>query len=364
MSRETDRMPDLILFAAALLLVSLGLVMVFSSSSVLAMAETGDAFFYLKRQLIGVAVGMIAMLVIMQIDYHIYQRFAILAVVVAYILLIAVLVIGTDISGSRRWINLRVINLQPSELAKLALVNFVAAYAASRPHEMKNFWKGVATPLLVAAVFFGLIILEPDFGTAISMAGTAVIMLFACGARLGHLVLVGIMSLPLFGAMIWLEPYRMERILSFLDPWADPMNTGWNIIQSLLAIGSGGLFGLGLGSSRQKFFYLPEQHTDFIFAILGEELGFLGSIVTLVLFFVLAWRGFRIALRSPDLFGCFLAVGITSMIILQAILNIGVVSGILPVTGVTLPLISFGSSSMVVTLAGVGILLNISKQTR
>mgnify|MGYP001036907657 CR=1 FL=1 len=364
MSRETYRMPDLLLFAAALLLVSLGLVMVFSASSVMAMAETGDPFHYLKRQLVGVVVGMIGMLVIMQIDYRIYQRFAILGVAIAYILLITVLAVGTDISGSRRWINLGIINLQPSELAKLALVNFVAAYAASHPQEMKSFWRGVVPPLLVTAGFFGLIILEPDFGTAVSMAGTAIVMLFACGARFVHLFLLALMAIPLFGAIIWLEPYRMERILSFLDPWADPMNTGWNIIQSLLAIGSGGLFGLGLGSSRQKFFYLPEQHTDFIFAILGEELGFLGSIITLLLFFLLAWRGFRIALRAPDLFGCFMAVGVTSMIILQAVLNIGVVSGILPVTGVTLPFISYGSSSMVVTLASVGVLLNISKHCR
>lgn len=355
-------MPDLVLFAAALLLVSLGLVMVFSASSVMAMSETGDQFHYLKRQLMGVVVGTIAMLVIMQIDYHIYQRVAILGVVIAYILLAAVLILGTEISGSRRWINLRVINLQPSEIAKLALVNFIAAYAASHPQSMKNFWKGVIPPVAVTAGFFGLIILEPDFGTAVSMAGTVVIMLFACGTRLLHLFVLAGMAIPLFGVMVWLEPYRMERILSFLDPWADPMNTGWNIIQSLLAIGSGGLFGLGLGSSRQKFFYLPEQHTDFIFAILGEELGFLGTAVTLLLFFLLAWRGFRIALRANDLFGCFMAVGITSMIILQAVLNIGVVSGMLPVTGVTLPFISFGSSSMVITLAGVGILLNISKQ--
>lgn len=364
MSRDSYRMPDLLLFAAALLLVSLGLVMVFSASSVLAMAEIGDPFYYLKRQLIGVAVGMMAMLVIMQIDYHIYQRFAILGVAIAYILLIAVLVVGTEISGSRRWINLRIINLQPSELAKLALVNFIAAFAASRPQKMKSFWKGIMPPVLVTAGFFGLIILEPDFGTAVSMAGTAAIMLFACGTRILHLFLLAAMAVPVFGAMVWLEPYRMERILSFLNPWADPMNTGWNIIQSLLAIGSGGLFGLGLGSSRQKFFYLPEQHTDFIFAILAEELGLLGTVVTLFLFFVLAWRGFRIALRATDLFGCFLAVGTVSMIILQAVLNIGVVSGILPVTGVTLPFVSFGSSSMVITLAGVGILLNISKQIK
>ena len=364
MSRETYHMPDLLLFAAALLLVSLGLVMVYSASSVMALAETGDPLYYLKRQMIGMTLGTIAMLVLMQIDYRIYQRLAILGVVVAYGLLVAVLLVGTEISGSRRWIDLGVFNLQPSEVSKLALVNFIAAFAASRPQVMKNFWKGLVPPLLVTGVFFALVVAEPDFGTGVSMVGTAMVMLFACGARISHLIILGLLAIPLLGVLIWLEPYRMERILSFLDPWADPMNTGWNIIQSLLAIGSGGLFGLGLGSSRQKFFYLPEQHTDFIFAIIGEELGFLGSLAVLSLFSLFAWRGFRVAMRASDLFGCFLAVGITAMIIVQAALNIGVVSGVLPVTGVTLPFISFGSSSLVVSLAGVGVLLNISKGIR
>ncbi len=364
MSRGIYHMPDLLLFAAALLLVSLGLVMVYSASSVMALAETGDPLYYLKRQMIGMTLGTIAMLVIMQIDYRIYQRVAILGVAVAYGLLAAVLVVGAEISGSRRWIDLGVFNLQPSEVSKLALVNFIAAFAASRPQAMKSLWKGLLPPLVVTAGFFGLVLLEPDFGTGVSMVGTAMVMLFACGARISHLVILTLLSIPLLGVLIWLEPYRLERILSFLDPWADPMNTGWNIIQSLLAIGSGGLFGLGLGSSRQKFFYLPEQHTDFIFAIIAEELGFLGSLAVLCLFFLLAWRGFRVAMRAPDLFGSYLAVGITSMIVVQAVLNIGVVSGVLPVTGVTLPFISFGSSSLVVNLAGVGVLLNISRRTR
>ncbi|NLK08098.1 MAG: putative lipid II flippase FtsW [Firmicutes bacterium] len=354
-------MPDVLLFAAAFLLVGIGLIMVYSASSVMALAETGDSLHYLKRQLVGVVVGVIAMIVVMRVDYRLYQKVAILGVAVAYVLLVVVLLQGTKIAGSRRWINLGIINLQPSELAKLALVNFTAAFAASRPQDMRRFWKGLMWPLAVTGGFFVLIMLEPDFGTAVSMAGTSVVLLFACGVQASHIVGIGALALPLLGVIIWLEPYRLERILSFMDPWADPMNTGWNIIQSLLAIGSGGLFGLGLGSSRQKFFYLPEQHTDFIFAILSEELGLLGGLITLLLFFLLAWRGYRTALKAPDLFGCFLAVGITTMITLQAVLNMGVVSGILPVTGLTLPFISFGSSSLVVTLIGIGILLNISK---
>lgn len=364
MERDSYRMPDLVLFGTTLLLMTIGLIMVFSASSVMALAQTGDPYYYLKRQLLGVIVGTVGMLVVMRIDYRIYQRFANLGVAGACVLLILVLLMGAEISGSRRWINLGVVNVQPSELSKLAIVNFIAAYAAFRKQEIRSFLKGFLPPLLLVGINFGLIMLEPDFGTAVAIFGTAMLMLFASGARFLHLVAVGLLGIPAFGVLVWLEPYRMERILAFVNPWADPTDTGWNIIQSLLAIGSGGLFGLGLGNSRQKFFYLPEQHTDFIFSILGEELGFLGGIVVIFLIFLFAWRGLRIALRAPDFYGCILAVGITSMIVLQAILNIGVVTGSLPVTGMTLPFISFGSSSLVVSMVGVGILLNISQQIK
>ena len=258
-------MPDFLLFASALLLLSLGLVMVYSASSVMAMAETGDPLHYVKRQLVGVIVGTVAMLFLMQIDYRIYQRLANVGVALAYLLLVVVLIQGAEIGGSRRWLNLGLVNLQPSELSKLALVNFIAAYAASRPHDMKRFWRGLVPPLMVTAVFFALIMLEPDFGTAASITGTALIMLFACGARVLHLFGVGAAAVPLLGVMVWREPYRMERILSFRDPGLTD-EYGWNIIQSLLAIGTGGLFGWSLGSSRRSS--LPaEQHTDFIFAI-------------------------------------------------------------------------------------------------
>ena len=217
-------------------------------------------------------------------------------------------------------------------------------------------------PLLVMGVFFALIMMEPDLGTAATLAATTLIMLFASGAKIGHFFLLAIPAVPAFIALVLAEPYRLRRLMAFRDPWSDPLGAGFHIIQSLLALGSGGLFGLGLGRSRQKFWYLPEQHTDFIFAILGEELGFIGTFLVLVLFLLFAWRGLRIAMTAPDLFSSILSVGITAQIVLQAVVNIGVVSGTLPITGITLPLISYGGSSLLITLSAVGVLLNISRQ--
>jgi cell division protein FtsW len=215
--------------------------------------------------------------------------------------------------------------------------------------------------MAVVGFIFLLILAERDFGTSVALGLNAVVMLFAAGAQLWHLGLIALVAVPGLFLLIYLEPYRMRRITSFLNPWADPLGAGWNIIQSLYAIGSGGLFGLGLGAGRQKFAYLPEQHTDFIYAVLGEEMGFLGTATVALLFFVFAWRGYRTALRAPDLYGAMLAVGLTSMIVLQAFINMGVVTGSMPVTGITLPFISAGGSSLLVTLAAIGVLLNVSR---
>jgi len=268
------------------------------------------------------------------------------------------------VKGARAWINLGFMNFQPAEFTKLALINFTAAYLAFRRDRIRAFWKGLLPPLFVLGFIFGMIMLQPDFGTGVVILGSIVVMLFAGGANLAHLAAIGLSGVPLLAYMIYLRPYRLRRIVSFLDPWKDPLDSGWNIIQSLLAIGSGGLLGLGLGEGRQKFAYLPEQHTDFIFSILGEELGLLGGAIVLGLFFTLAWRGYRVALNAPDLFGSMLAVGITSVIFFQAMLNIGVATGSLPVTGVTLPFLSFGGTSLLASFAAIGVLLNISKSTR
>jgi cell division protein FtsW len=353
--------PDLILFLVTVALLSIGVIMVFSSSSIKALEELGDPYYYLKRQLFFAMLGIVAMIVVMNIDYKTYARWTVPFLVVSLVLLIMVPFIGAEISGSRRWLNLGLFNLQPSELGKLAMILFVANWVVKVKGRIQNFFV-LLVPLLVMGVFFALIMMEPDLGTAATLAATTLIMLFASGAKIGHFFLLAIPAVPAFIALVLAEPYRLRRLMAFRDPWSDPLGAGFHIIQSLLALGSGGLFGLGLGRSRQKFWYLPEQHTDFIFAILGEELGFIGTFLVLVLFLLFAWRGLRIAMTAPDLFSSILSVGITAQIVLQAVVNIGVVSGTLPITGITLPLISYGGSSLLITLSAVGVLLNISRQ--
>ncbi|HQD39054.1 MAG: putative lipid II flippase FtsW [Firmicutes bacterium] len=360
MKRESHG-PDLILFLVTVALLSIGVIMVFSSSSIKALEELGDPYYYLKRQLFFAMLGIVAMIVVMNIDYKTYARWTVPFLVVSLVLLIMVPFIGAEISGSRRWLNLGLFNLQPSELGKLAMILFVANWVVKVKGRIQNFFV-LLVPLLVMGVFFALIMMEPDLGTAATLAATTLIMLFASGAKIGHFFLLAIPAVPAFIALVLAEPYRLRRLMAFRDPWSDPLGAGFHIIQSLLALGSGGLFGLGLGRSRQKFWYLPEQHTDFIFAILGEELGFIGTFLVLVLFLLFAWRGLRIAMTAPDLFSSILSVGITAQIVLQAVVNIGVVSGTLPITGITLPLISYGGSSLLITLSAVGVLLNISRQ--
>ncbi len=355
-----ERRPDPVIFASAVGLVVIGLMMVFSASYSTGMQTYQDPYFYIKRQMIHALLGIVVMVVAMRIDYRVWRRLALPGLLVAISLLGLVLLIGIEVKGSRAWIDLGITSFQPAEFTKLALINFTAAYLAFRRDDIRKFWSGLLPALAVLGFIFGLIMLQPDFGTGVVILGSIVLMLFAGGAHLGQLMAIGASGLPLLAYMVYLKPYRLRRIVSFLDPWQDPLDSGWNIIQSLLAIGSGGLLGLGLGEGRQKFAYLPEQHTDFIFSILGEELGFVGTALVLVFFFALAWRGFRVALSAPDLFGSMLAVGITSVLFFQAVLNIGVATGSLPVTGVTLPFLSFGGTSLVASMAAVGVLLNIS----
>lgn len=355
---------DLIVFTAVIVLLSIGLVMVFSASSVMGINDFRDPHYYVKKQTLWALVGLLLMYVAANVDYHIYQYLALPGLLIAIVLLILVLLIGEDIGGAKRWIDLGLINLQPSEVAKLAMVNYTAVYISTKRGRIRRFFTGLLPLLVFLGIQCGLIIQEPDFGTAMTMAFTVIIILFAGGAHLGQLLALGCLAIPGVYYLVKFEPYRMKRLMAFLDPWADPTGAGWNVIQSLTAIGSGGFFGLGLGNSRQKFSYLPEHHTDFIYAILCEELGFIGGMLVLLLFFVIAWRGLRIALNAPDLFGSLLAIGLTSTIGFQALLNIGVVTGTLPVTGITLPFISYGGSSLLISLASVGVLLNISRQNR
>lgn len=355
--------PDIVLFAATVLLLSIGIIMVYSASQVTAYEKLDDTFYYLKKQLIWALLGIFAMVSVMKIDYWKYKKWAVPFLVVAFLLLIIVLLpgVGKNVKGAQRWLGVGMLRVQPSEVIKLSLVIFMSFGLSKYRDRLRYFARGMLPFLIILALACGLILLQPDLGTAVSAAGTVYIMLFAAGARGKHMFYLAMSGVAAVAAAIILEPYRMSRFLAFLDPWKDPRGTGFHIIQSLYALGSGGLFGAGLGQSHQKFFYLPEQHTDFIFAVLGEELGFIGGALVLVLFLVFVWRGFKIALSSQDPFASLLAVGVTSMIALQAIINIGVVTGSLPITGIPLPLISFGGSSLVFTLTGVGILLNISR---
>lgn len=354
--------PDYIIFFTVIALLGLGIVMVYSSSAVSAYVNYHDSYYFLKRQLIWVVLGIAALLVTMNIDYHAWRKLSKPILVLTIILLILVLVpgFGKVVNGARRWLGFGSLYLQPSELAKLSMILFSAEYLARRQEKITLFVKGLGPILLLLLAIFGLILKEPDLGTALAIGGTVFILIFASGAKIAHLLSLGVAGVAGIVAAIIVEPYRLRRLMAFSNPWADPLDTGYHIIQSLYAIGSGGLFGVGLGRSREKFLYLPEPHTDFIFAILGEELGFIGTITVILLFFLFAWRGFKVAISAPDLYGSMLAAGITTMIILQALMNIAVVTASMPVTGIPLPFISFGGSALIFTLAGVGVLLNIS----
>ncbi|MGI6550273.1 MAG: putative lipid II flippase FtsW [Syntrophomonadales bacterium] len=357
--------PDLMLFLVVMLLVCIGVIMIFSASAVTSDIKFNDAFYFVKRQLIWAVMGLAAMLVVMRLNYQKLRELGVAGLIVALLCLVAVMLpgIGKDIKGSVRQIDLVFTSFTPSELTKLCMVFFFASSLSINFTKLKSFAKGLLPYLLLLGVVCGLIMLQPDLGTTLIIALTAYFMLIMAGARVSHMSLLALFGVVLVCLAIYLEPYRMIRFIAFLDPWKYASDAGFQTIQSLYAIGSGGLFGMGLGQSRQKFFYLPEQHTDFIFAILGEELGYLGVIVVLALFFVFAWRGFQIALKAPDIFGSLLAAGLTTMITAQAAINLGVVSGSLPVTGIPLPFISFGGSSLIFTMAGVGLLLSISRYT-
>jgi cell division protein FtsW len=358
--------PDFILIIVTLTLLAVGLIMVYSASAVWADYKFDDSFFFAKRQLLFAAVGVFAMFFIMNVEYWTWKNWAKVLIIICFVLLVLVLIPGIGVlrNGSRSWIGVGAFSIQPSEFMKLAMIAFLAKYLSENQRYITSFRKGVLPSLLLVFTAFGMIMLQPDLGTGTVMVGTCVVMIFISGARIMHFAWMGIAGLAGFVALVLSAPYRIKRITSFLDPWEDPLNSGFQIIQSLYAIGPGGLFGLGLGESRQKFFYLPEPQNDFIFAILAEELGFIGGTFVLLLFSLVLWRGIRIALGAPDLFGSFLAVGIVTMIAIQVMINVGVVTGMMPVTGITLPFLSYGGSSLTLMLLAVGVLLNISRYSR
>lgn len=355
-----------VLLAVTIVLTLFGIVMVFSASQVTALSEYKDSFYFLKRQVIWVAIGFSLLMLFANIDYRRLRFFSLSFLGVSIALLVAALIpgISTVAGGASRWLTFGPLSVQPSEVAKLAMVIFCADLLARRQERLGNLFDLVVPIIPVLALMALLIILQPDLGTLVIIAVTVFVLLFVAGAKLRHLVLLGLSGLSAVILLIFSASYRRERLLSFLNPWRDPMKTGFHIIQSLIALGSGKLFGLGLGMSRQKFFYLPAAHTDFIFAIVGEELGLIGTLAVILGFSILAYVGIKIAFRSSPLFGRLLAAGITTLIATQAIINMGAVTGLLPITGVPLPLISFGGSSLTFTLMGIGILLNISSGGR
>lgn len=335
--------------------------MVFSSSAYTAARDLGDPYYYVRRQLIWATLGLIGMFIASKVDLQWLKSMSNIILLGSLILLVLVLIIGSTRGGASRWIGIGSLSFQPSEVIKLAMVIYMAKSLSVNSYKLKSFTKGLFPYLALIGLVCLLILAQPDLGTAVAVAGTSYLLLAVAGARGSHLFVLALSGVGAVIAAILLEPYRLRRFTAFLDPYADPIGAGFQTIQSLLALGSGGLFGVGLARGVQKCYYIPERHTDFIYAVLGEELGFIGAAFVLLVFLFFVWRGFKIAVSTHDSFMSLLAAGITIMITLQAVINIGVVTGSMPVTGITLPFISYGGSSLVFTLVGVGLVLNVSR---
>lgn len=356
---------DRTLVLVIIILVVFGLIMVFSASAPAASAYQGNPYHYIIRQAAFAVLGMISMFFISCIDYHKYGKFAFLILVGSFLLLLAVYIpgLGRVVNNARRWVGYGVFSLQPSEVAKVAIIIYFAYSLSIVKDKIVKFKDGLLRYLIILGLFSIVLIKEPHFSGTVVICCTGMIMLLVAGARFWHFFIMGCGALAAGVFLIFSADYRMERLTAFLNPFADPADTGFQVVNSLYAIGSGGIFGLGLGMSRQKFLYLPEPQNDFIFAIICEELGLLGAAAVIILFAVLIWKGYRIAQEAPDLFGSLLATGITSLIAIQTVLNIAVVTSSVPVTGVALPFFSYGGTSLFILLSSMGILLNVSRQT-
>lgn len=335
--------------------------MVFSAGAPHANNKMNDTYYFIKKQLLYLPVALFALFVTMNIDYRKLGKWSPVFLIGSIVLLALVPVIGTAHNGAQRWIDLKVTEFQPSEIAKLAVILFFSYSLSKNKNKLNSFFTGLLPYLLILAVFGGLLLLEPHLSGTIIIFGVACVILFAAGAKIWHFSLLSIPAIAGLIALVIFSPYRRDRLVSFLNPFADKSGDGYQVVQSLYAIGSGGLFGRGLGKSMQKFLYIPEPYNDFIFSILAEELGFIGVLAVLLLFLVFIWRGVKIAINAPDAFGSLVAIGITSLIAIQVIINIAVVTSSMPVTGMPLPLFSYGGTSLVFLMSGIGILLNISR---
>ena len=361
----TDSGYNYLILIPTMLLICLGLVMIYSASSNLGQLRLGDGYFFLKRQVIFCLIGIPLMFVVRYIPYTLYSRFVYPLLIISACLLglLYVPALAREIGGARRWLNLGPLSFQPSELVKFALAVYMAYSMSKKSAEMASFSRGVLPHLLVAGILMVLVLLQPDMGTTVIMGLWVLIALFVGGVRIFHITSLLLLCSPVVIWLITRADYRIKRWLAFIDPWEDPTGIGFQIIHSFLAFGSGGIFGAGLGNSKQKLFYLPESHTDFVLSITGEELGLLGVTAIIILFGMLIMGGIRVALKARDLYSSYLALGLTSFLGLQVIINMAVVLGLLPTKGLTLPLISYGGSSLIMTLLSIGVLLNISARS-
>ena len=347
-----------------LILLSIGVVMIYSSSSIYAWNNRGDSFFYLKRHLVYLFFGFILMFISMTVDHRILRKSAKPLFLISLLLLLLSLVPGfsREAAGAKRWIKIGSFGFQPSELIKVTFIIYLADFISRREKIVNNFSHGLLPSLIALSAPLLLILLQPDLGAAISLVCVAAIMLFCAGISYNYFLLAALVCLPMLYFLVFSVPYRRARILSFLNPWADPKGSGFQIIQSQIALGSGGLFGQGLGQGKQKLFYLPAAHTDFIFSVIGEEMGIVGAIIVVLLFILLIWHMIKLLRSNTDDFFRFLSIGVVSLISLQVVINIGVSIGMFPTKGLPLPFISYGGSSLVFNMAAIGLLLNASRR--
>ncbi len=353
---------DKILFTATLLLVCASIVMVYSASALVALEKFQQPYMFLIRQGLWTVLGLAVLGIAMRVDYRTYRNEAFIWGVLAVVgLMLVAVLFSAPINGTRRWFGVGGLGIQPSELAKIACVLFIALILERRMHRIDELSYSLLPIAIVVGVLIGLILLQPDFGTAMSLLLIMTVMIFAAGLDYRYFVGSILAVLPVLYVVLVSAPYRRRRLMAFWNPWDDPLGDGFQIIQSFIAVGSGGVFGKGLMAGVQKLFYLPEPHTDFIYAVIAEEMGLIGATVVLLCFGVIAWRGLRIAMRAEDTFGGFVALGLTTMIVVQAFVNMSVVLGLLPTKGIPLPLVSAGGSSLLINLLGMGMLLNISQ---
>ncbi len=353
---------DFIILLSVISLVGIGIVMVYSTSAILAGDRFGDPYFFLKRQALYAGIGLFLMVIMIFFPYEKIKRFAYPILIISILLCIAVLIpgIGHRAGGSMRWLRFKFFSFQPSEFAKLGMVIFLAYFLAKKEEKIRSFSFGFLPTVIFSGIIIILLLMEPDFGSALFLGLITFILLFISGARVIYLLSAILIVSPIVYYLLTNMSYRYKRILAFINPWDDPSGTGFQIIQSFISFGTGGLFGVGLGEGRQKLFFLPAPHTDFIFSVIGEELGLVGAMIVLMLFLIFTFRGISLGISLRDRFGSYLALGITLMISLQAIINMGVVLGLLPTKGLPLPFISYGGTSMIINLFGVGMLLHLS----